>query len=307
MGEITEEATGRIIVLETHHLVGRSHRCSLRIPEASVSGEHASLRWTGGSWAIKDLGSRYGTFLNGQRLDPGVAMTLGKGSRIAFGREKHTWVVTDDGSPGVMVTPVEGGPALLSHDGMIAIPSPEIPAAVVFQALDGKWVLDQAGRVEVIKEHDPFLVEGVRWRLSNASPLQPTSMAGDVREGMALDEVELHFRVSRNEEHVEVAAAWRDRKLDLGTRSHHYMLLTLARARLRDSGAVRAADGGGWTDQEELLRLLQLSPERLNLDIFRVRRQFSAAGFIPAAGIVERRPAAKELRIGVSNIKVDVL
>jgi len=307
MAVLCEEATGRICVLEAHHLIGRSHRCSLLLPELSVSGEHASIRWTGRVWVLKDLGSRYGTFLNEQCLQPGVTVDLKKGDRLAFGREKRIWVITDESGPEVMVVPTEGGQALFQHGGLIALPSVERPEAVVFQDLDGRWVLDQAGQVDVIKEHVPFVFEGTRWRLCNASPLQPTSLAGDGREAMALCETQLRFQVSRSEEHVEISARWRSRLIELGARSHHYVLLTLARVRLRDAERGEQAASAGWIDQHELLRQLALGPEKLNLDIFRARRQFGAAGFIPAAGIVERRSATRELRLGVSAIDLEVL
>jgi len=309
MGVICEEATGRLCVLEAHHLIGRSHRCSLQLSELSVSGEHASLRWTGRAWVLKDLGSRYGTFLNAQCLQPGVAVDLKKADRLAFGREKRTWVMTEDDGPQVMVVPAEGGPALFQHDGLIALPSLERPDGVIFQDLEGRWVLDQAGQVDIIKEHLPFAFAGIRWRLCNASPLQPTSIAagGEGRETMALGETQLHFQVSRSEEHVEISARWRDRLIEMGARSHHYVLLTLARVRLRDIERGEHSARAGWIDQHELLKQLALGPEKLNLDIFRARKQFGAAGFIPAAGIVERRNATRELRLGVSSIDLEMV
>jgi hypothetical protein len=307
MGEIREEATGRICVLEAHHLIGRSHRCSLQLTEPSVSGEHASLRWTGRAWVVKDLGSRYGTFVNCQPVMPGVPTEVDRGARLAFGREKHTWAVVSDTAPEVMVVPAAGGPALVRHDGMIAIPSAEHPSAVVFQGKDSRWVLDQTGKVEIIREQVPFSVDGALWRLCNTSLLQQTSVAGDGRESMTLDEVELHFQVSRNEEHVQLTANWQGRPINFGARAHQYSLLTLARVRLSEQAKGIAAARSGWIDQDELLDLLHVGPEKLSLDIFRARRQFGAAGFAPAAGIVERRSATKELRIGVSEITIDVI
>jgi hypothetical protein len=310
MGVICEEVTGRTCVLEAHHLIGRSHRCSLQLTELSVSGEHASLRWTGRAWVLKDLGSRYGTFLNSQCLQPGVAVDMKKGDRLAFGREKRTWLMTEESSPQVMVVPAEGGPAIFQHDGLIAMPSIDRPDAVIFQDMEGRWVLDQAGQVDLIKEHVPFLFGGTRWRLCNASPLQPTSLAAGSSEGretMALGETMLHFAVSRSEEHVEITARWRGRVIEMGARSHHYVLLTLARVRLRDIERGEQTTRAGWIDQGELLKQLALGPEKLNLDIFRARRQFGAAGFIPAAGIVERRPATRELRLGVAEIDLEMV
>jgi hypothetical protein len=303
MGVISEASTGRLCALEAQHLIGRSHRCSLRLDDPSVSGEHASLRWTGGTWVIKDLGSRYGTYLNAQPLQPGVPTTVVRGGRLAFGRQKATWILADDAAPDVMVRPVAGGPALTRSGGLIAIPSPEQPIATVYQAKDGAWLLDQGGRVAVIHEHVPFVVQGAQWWLCNASPLQSTATPGDGRETMSLDEVQLHFRVSSNEEHVEISSRWRDRTVDLGARSHHYMLLTLARIRLRDAGEPPGR--AGWIDQEELLRQLQVGPDRLNLDIFRARRQFGEHGFVPAAAIVERRPSTKEIRLGIADVNVE--
>jgi hypothetical protein len=306
MGAICDELTGAIHVLESHHLIGRSHRCSLRLADSSVSGEHAALRWTGRVWVVKDLGSRYGTFLDSELLQPGITSTLKKGSRLAFGREKHTWVVSDEGAPEVMVVPEGGGLALLRSDGMIAVPSIEHPAAVVFQGMDGQWFVDQEGQVAPIQENVPFLVEGARWRLANASPSQQTSKAGDGPEIMPLCEVRLKFVVSRNEEHVELDAHWRGRVVRMGARSHHYVLLTLARTRRRDIEKGEPPASAGWIAQDELAKQLQFGPERLNLDIFRARRQFGAEGFVPPASIVERRPAARELRLGVSEFEIEV-
>jgi hypothetical protein len=307
MGEICEEASGRVCVLEAHHLIGRSNRCALQLAEPSVSGEHASLRWTGAAWVVKDLGSRYGTFLNGEPLQPGVPSEVPKEARMAFGRERRTWMMTNDSAPQVMVVPAAGGAALFQRDGMIAIPSVERPIGVVYQDKDAHWVLDQNGSIDVIQEKVPFSVDGTLWRLCNTSLLQPTSVAGEGRESMSLDEVRLHFRVSRNEEHVQLIAHWGERPIDFGARAYHYSLLTLARARLRDQEAGVPAASAGWMDQDELLDLLHVGPEKLALDTFRVRRQFSAAGFVHATAIVERRPATKELRIGVSNITIEVV
>jgi hypothetical protein len=305
MGAIRDLVTGRVYALEAHHLIGRSHRCSLRLTESSVSGEHASLRWTGGAWAIKDLGSRYGTFVNTRPLQPGIPMSLNCEARLAFGRDSRTWVVTDDSPPEVMAMADGTGESLLQRDGLIAIPSVDRPVAVLFQNAQGSWVLEQAGRVDIVQEQTPFVVEGGIWRLCNASLPQPTSMTGDGRETMGLTDVQLRFRISRNEEHVDLSARWRDRVVELGARSHHYALVTLARIRLRDAAAGEPPSAAGWIEVEELLRQLQHTPERLNLDIFRARRQFGAAGFVPGAGIVERRPATKQVRIGVGDLIVE--
>ncbi len=307
MGELGEQGGGRVCVLEAHHLIGRSNRCALQLAEPSVSGEHASLRWTGACWVVKDLGSRNGTFLNGEPLKPGAASDVPKGARLGFGRERPIWTMTDDTAPEVMVVPATGGRALFQRDGMIAIPSAERLVAVVYQDKDSQWVLEQNGAIDTIQEKVPFSADERLWRLCNTSLLQPTSVGGEERERMSLNDVRLRFCVSRNEEHVQLIAHWRERPIDFGARAYHYSLLTLARMRLREQDAGSATVSAGWMDQDELLDLLRVGPEKLTLDIFRARRQFSAAGFVPATGIVERRPATKQLRIGVGDISVEVV
>jgi len=305
MAAIVEDETERIFFLESDHLIGRSGLCSSTLSAPSVSAQHVSIRWTGQRWVMKDLGSRYGTFVQGQPLQPGVLVEISTGTRFIMGREKRAWTVLQDEPPEVMVVPADGGQALFVHDGLIAIPSAEQPLAVVFQGDDNRWYLDQTGQIEGVHERQPFTVAGTAWKLCNTSSPLYTSIPDEPPASMSLREARAHFEVSRNEEHVHLVIWWRDRSFDFGARAFHYVLLTLARLRQRDAGLPEAS--AGWVDQDELLRLLQFGPERLNLDIFRGRRQFGAVGFMPATGIVERRPTSRELRLGIADIRIDVV
>lgn len=305
MAAIAEDGTDRIFFLEADHLIGRSGLSSSRLTEPSVSAQHVSLRWTGQRWVMKDLGSRYGTFIDGQPVKPGVLIEIQKGTRFVLGREKRAWAVVQDDPPEPMVVPTEGGQALFVRDGLIAVPSADQPLAIVYQGDDGRWYLDQNGQVEALQERQEFVIDGTSWKLCNTSSPQYTSIPDEPPVSMSLRDARMHFEVSRNEEHVHLTVWWRDRSFDFGSRAFHYVLLTLARLRLRDGDLPPAS--AGWVAQDELLRLLHFGPERLNLDIFRSRRQFGAVGFLPATGIVERRPASREVRLGVADIVIDVV
>ena len=71
------------LVRGTRWLVGREETCDIVIPDASVSRQHAEVLREPGGFVLRDLGSSYGTFQGGQkveraRLTPGDAVRLGK-------------------------------------------------------------------------------------------------------------------------------------------------------------------------------------------------------------------------------------
>lgn len=66
--------------------VGRSSRCQVRLPSDSrmVSRLHATLSCREGSWYITDA-SRRGTFLEGEKLEPGEPRSIPHGAVLRFG------------------------------------------------------------------------------------------------------------------------------------------------------------------------------------------------------------------------------
>ena len=59
------DAVGRIMPLDKPQVsLGRHGSQELCIPEATISGRHASLRWQTGSWVVEDLGSTNGTYVD---------------------------------------------------------------------------------------------------------------------------------------------------------------------------------------------------------------------------------------------------
>lgn len=64
-------------------LIGRSSKADLSLPDRSLSREHARIYKSDEGWMVEDLGSRNGTFINGQpvrvpsALQMGDALTLG--------------------------------------------------------------------------------------------------------------------------------------------------------------------------------------------------------------------------------------
>ncbi|HMO80346.1 MAG TPA: FHA domain-containing protein [Pyrinomonadaceae bacterium] len=70
-------------------LIGRAaNECDISFDQGQypmVSRRHAELRWSGSSWMIADLGSSFGTYVNGQKISEPVAITVG--NSLQFGAE----------------------------------------------------------------------------------------------------------------------------------------------------------------------------------------------------------------------------
>jgi hypothetical protein len=55
-------------------------------------------------------------------------------------------------------------------------------------------------------------------------------------------------------------------------------------------------------DLEDLAHDPRMAPPQLNVDVFRLRRQFADKGVVDAAAIVERRPG--QLRVGTGKVVI---
>lgn len=57
--------------------IGRDPACELIVDDSTVSARHASLTFRQGHWWLEDLGSKNGTFINGQLLEVPMVITDG--------------------------------------------------------------------------------------------------------------------------------------------------------------------------------------------------------------------------------------
>ncbi len=93
---------GRRFALEAELTVGRDpKRCRLVYPPGTkgISGVHCVLRYQKGRLTVTDLGSTYGTAVNGRKIAPNAPCSLSVGDRICLGSNQEEFQVAKKGEP----------------------------------------------------------------------------------------------------------------------------------------------------------------------------------------------------------------
>jgi pSer/pThr/pTyr-binding forkhead associated (FHA) protein len=296
--------TGEVRAVEPEHLFGRAHYASARLTAAYTSAQHAALRWTGTHWVVRDLGSRNGTFVDGERLNGGEERPLQRGSKLAFGKPNaEAWELADDTAPPAMVVPVDGGDPILSVGDLLAVPSGEDPEVTLYRGPVG-WLLERSEDATTsITTTQTFIAGGRTWRFCAPDESCQTSLSTGSLAQLEVRHLQLTFSVSRDEEHVSVRMTCGGRSVEIGARTHNYLLLTLARHRVEDTASGLPESSCGWVYCDQLTAA-DFDSQRLNLDVYRLRRHFAERGVVDAAAIIERRPRTRQLRIGTANLSI---
>jgi predicted component of type VI protein secretion system len=96
-----EEQEDKVFVLEEgkNYLIGRVKEADIRLKDIKVSRNHCRVKAKGGKYYVEDVGSRNGTFVNGERIKGIVELKDGDQVRLGFSvlqfflAEKGTHVV----------------------------------------------------------------------------------------------------------------------------------------------------------------------------------------------------------------------
>jgi len=296
MGSIDDARGNQAFHLRSTTLVGRGAQADWRLDSRLVSTEHASISWRADAWMLKDLASRNGTFVDARRLAPGQTVPLLRGTVLSFGADIPTWTVADIEPPAPMATAGEGWE--VGEGDLLLLPA-EAPLGAIFLDDEGAWCLEVDGDARTVRDGEQVALGHTSWRLSLPERILETL---DASGGRQLATTTLVFQVSRDEEHIAVAARFPDGEEDLGARAHHALLLELARTRLRDAGEPEPEQG--WMYADALARGLGIPEAALNLHVHRARRQLASLKVARAAQLVERRPATQQIRLGAARVEI---
>jgi hypothetical protein len=301
VGTIRHLRTNAEFQLLPRHVIGRGSVCQLRLDDPKVSSVHAELIWDGDVWKVRDLGSRNGTFVQGTRIDAGQLVEIEPGGELAFAGAGSSFALIDAAAPRLMATS-ELGELRVASEELLFIPSEDEPELTIFRDDDGRWIVESDQSTVVVDEREPLIAGGRTWRLHLPTRPPDTRTAdGDLQ----LRTLELHFFVSRDEEHIELGLYDGADLRRVEPRAHLALLLTLARMRLADHqrGDLPGAECG-WVHRDDLARMLAVEPTLLNLWIHRARKQLLAAGVRDSSLVIERRAGGTQMRLGVDRVVV---
>lgn len=291
--------TGQQIFLKSHHVFGRNRaKADTVLKNKDISQIHASIRWDGRDWILTGLG-RNGTWIDDIHLIPGKTSRLKKGTVIRFGSaEESAWRLTDQQPPATILVPVKGGGPVIELNHFHALPDDRTPDISIYISHAGQWVCENEKGVVPLNNGDIVAYGREAWQFFCAESVDVTV------ERECTKNIRFCFCVSHDEEHVSLKIAHGQNTIDLGERAHHYLLLTLARQRLKDAETGLDQETQGWIELDQLSDMLNLEASHLNIQIFRARKQVNGA--LPELSslppVVERRVGS--LRFGYSDFQI---
>jgi pSer/pThr/pTyr-binding forkhead associated (FHA) protein len=192
--EVWSLGRASLVLLEGRRMtIGRGLANDITIADPEASAIHAALEPLARAWSVRDLSSRNGTFVNGQRvlterpLRRGDEIRIGR-SRLVYRPESST-VATDP-----TATP-HGVPDLTRRERevLLALFNGRFPDAVFFEPATtheiatGLQVTDAAVKQHLVRLYDKFALtlptERTRARLANEALRRGVISIADIRPG----------------------------------------------------------------------------------------------------------------------------
>lgn len=292
-------STGEKVFLKSHHVFGRNReKADTELTNKDISQIHASMRWDGMEWMLTDF-SRNGIWIDGIRIVPGKSTGLKEGNIIHFGSaDNGAWKIVNLKRPSNVLFPINHEGPVIELERLHALPDNAIPDILVYLSHTGQWIYENENGTTPLSHGDIIHHKNESWQFFCAEPVDTTFTRQETRD------IQFIFHVSVDEEHVVTKIQIGDDIIDLGERAHHYMLLTLARQRLKDARKGMDQATQGWIELDRMSHILNLEQCHLNIHIFRARKQINAV--LPETAnvpqIIERRVGG--LRFGHPDFQI---
>jgi len=297
MATLINNQTQQSCLLQSHHIFGRLHgSVNTLIADAYISKVHGIIEWNGEHWLLRDVSSN-GTWLNGSRLNKEHLAQLNIGDVITFASNSgNAFEVSDINPPCDCLVPIEHNSEAIELEYFHLLPCKKSqPMVLSYNNQTYSWWqeilndnLSQAITSAELSDQELLTVDGLTWQLQINRSIADTQI---LRPAVtSLDELTFVFHTSLDEETTQLFMQSGENNIDLLVRSHHYLTLTLARKRAKDIQAGINDSEQGWVYAELLAKDLGLEASHLNIQIYRIRKQFVDAlnNSCESSNIIER-------------------
>jgi hypothetical protein len=185
------------------------------------------------------------------------------------------------------------------------LPSDDDPRLTVCLGLRG-WSIEDGSQVRLLVDQETIEFGRERWQVELPPVTDDIAETGTQREQPLIDvrELALELHVTADREDISAVATVDGRAFQMPNRSHHELLLLLVEARLSAQTQGLPEADAGWMTLDEATRSAAVGINKLNLDIFRLRREFEGLGLRDPRQLVERREARREIRVGTGKLLV---
>jgi len=311
MAVLINNQTQQNYILQSHHSFGRLQSAvNTYVADAVISKIHAIIEWNEQHWLLRDVSSN-GTWLNGNKLAGDQIAQLNVGDIISFASKTgYAFNVVDLNPPCDCLVPIEHNSEAIELEYFhLFADKKSHPMVLSYSNETYSWwqeVLDnnfsQSINSMELTDQAYLTIDGLTWQLQINRTIADTQL---LRPSVtSLDELSFIFQTSLDEESTHLFMENDEQKIDLLMRSHHYLTLCLARQRAKDMQDNVDDSEQGWVYAEQLAKDLGLDASHLNIQIYRIRKQFVDAlnNSCESSNIIERnagkiRLASKAFRI----------
>jgi hypothetical protein len=287
--------------LRDYHTFGRRKGAVDTVMDYSyISKFHAVIEWREPNWLLKDV-SKNGLKLNNKIIAAQKPVILKLGDIIDLaGTGEVTLTINNLDAPVPMLVNKASPSNTIQINESILLPDEDLPELALYLCPDRQqWFaerLELGIEVGPYEHGDSIKLNGIEWTFLLIADDDATSEFSPKQS--RLNDVTFRFDLSQDEENTNLTLIENGLEINLGERSHHYLLLHLLRHRAEQD------NHSGWLDSQLLMKQLGLEETYMNIQIFRVRKQVAAA--LPSSTghskLIERRRGA--LRANIHNVKI---
>ncbi|MFC0116727.1 FHA domain-containing protein [Pseudoalteromonas xiamenensis] len=276
MAYLIDEQKLEKVYLKSYHTVGRQKlSVDTIIDKPTISRHHAIIELADGKWQIRDV-STNGVWLNDKKLDKNLSYTLAVNDKIDFAvAGENSYVVGDlDTNCRYLISQSIPRQVIEVTDQHV-IPNDDEPSFIIYHdKIINYWFIEDLNTNDRQALFDGGIVKalGTQWQYICATEHQSTEIMNNEHN---IAPCSLMFNVSQDEENTQLSINVDNKEYDLGTRSHHYLLLLLARHRIEDKENGVELSHQGWQYREHMAKDLGIQMNHMNIMLHRARKQLS--------------------------------